>query len=342
MTVWLKRLAFAAAVLFLIGTLVNASWLAPEPKGALKLIAQGGLGQLPLDSESGECATARIEPPVHGYLANTVSGIARAAKLGAPVIAVDVVATKDGQFALFGDEKLECRTNGRGAPESLTLAQLQALDAGHGYTADGGKTFPFRGHGVGAIPSLDEGLAAAGRARLMYRLRGGDPGDAERLVAALTAAGRGFGARGDAFTGSQVQIDRIRALVSEAWAFTSEEAEDCASAYIALGWSGYVPEVCRGGTVFVDLDRQFPFWGWPNRMIARMEAHDTRIVIAGADGRGLDLPEQLGEIPASFNGYASAADGFAVIPALTPRFDNRDRAEIDSVAEGLERRRAAR
>ena len=94
--------------------------------------------------------------------------------------------------------------------------------------------------------------------------------------------------------------------------------------------------------MIVPLDGQWTFWGWPNRMIARMEAHGTRIVIAGPDGPGLDLPEQLGEIPADFNGYAFVADGFAVLPALTPRFDNRNRGEIEAVAAGLERRRASR
>lgn len=341
MTIWLTRIAFVGAVLFLVLTLVNASWLAPKPKGALKLIAQGGLAQLPRNgAENAACSAAHIETPVHGYLENTVPGIARAAKLGAPMIAVDVLVTKDGRLALFGDDSLDCRTNDRGPASELTLAQLKALDAGYGYSADGGKSFPFRGKAVGAIPSLEEALAVSGRARMLYRVRG--EREAELLVAALKAAGRGFGERGDAFTGEQAAVDRIRELLPEAWAFTEEEGEACASAYRALGWSGYVPGACRKGTMIVALDGQWKFWGWPNRMIARMEAHGTRIVITGPDDGGLDLPEQLGEIPADFNGYAMVADGFAVIPALTPRFDDRNQAEIDAVAAGLERRRTAR
>ncbi len=346
MKIWLKRIAFAGAVLFLVGTVVNASWLAPKPKGAVKPIAQGGLAQLPAGTEDKDCTAGTIEPPVHGYLENTVPGIARAAKLGAPMIAVDVLVTKDGRIALFGDESLDCRTDGSGPASALTLAQLKALDTGHGYRADGGESFPFRGKSVGAIPSLEEALAVTGRARLLYRLRGDDPREADRLVAALKAAGRDFGERGDAFTGEQAAVERVRELIPEAWAFTQEEGEACASAYIALGWSGYVPGACRGGTMIVPLDGQWALWGWPNRMIARMEAHGTRIVITGPDSGlddgGLDLPEQLGEIPADFNGYAMVADGFAVIPALTPRFDDRKQAEIEAVAAGLEARRAAR
>ena len=37
---------------------------------------------------------------------------------------------------------------------------LKSLDAGYGYSADGGRTFPFRGKGVGAIPTLAEAVRA--------------------------------------------------------------------------------------------------------------------------------------------------------------------------------------
>ena len=37
-----------------------------------------------------------------------------------------------------------------------TLEELQALDIAYGYTADGGGTYPFRGQGVGEMPSMDE------------------------------------------------------------------------------------------------------------------------------------------------------------------------------------------
>ncbi len=42
--------------------------------------------------------------------------------------------------------------------EILQQKELQALDIGYGYTADGGKTFPFRGKGINLMPTLDEVL----------------------------------------------------------------------------------------------------------------------------------------------------------------------------------------
>jgi glycerophosphoryl diester phosphodiesterase len=63
---------------------------------------------------------------------------------GADVVEIDVHPTNDGHFAVIHDWTLDCRTNGRGVTRKHSLAELKTLDAGYGYTADGGKTFPFR------------------------------------------------------------------------------------------------------------------------------------------------------------------------------------------------------
>lgn len=348
MKAWLSYAALIVALAFLGLTVLNASWLAPDPKGAVKLIAHRGLYQQYDKTGVGRdtCTATRIEQPIHDYLENTVPSISRAAKLGATMVEIDVAPTQDGQLAVFHDWTLDCRTDGTGDTRDATMAELKALDAGHGYTADGGETFPFRGTGVGAIPTVEEAMAASGRASLIYNFKSKDPREADMLAAAIKAAGRKTGGRGDAFYGGQGPVDRIREIFPEAWAFSNAEAEACTRDYILYGWSGWFPASCENGTLMVPLDRQFLFWGWPNRMIARAEAHGARIVVIGPSGdgrpRGLDLPEQLGEIPDSFNGYAWVEDSLAVIPALIQRFDDRKPHEIDALVEGLERRRARR
>lgn len=345
---WLTLLGMIAALLFLVFTLVNASWLAPETKGAPKLIAHRALAQLPVASGAeSPCPASRIEPPIHPYLANSVPAIVRAAKLGAYLVEIDPIATRDDRLALLGEPRLDCLTDGAGTASDATLAQLQALDVGHGYTADGGESFPLRGKGTGAIPALEDAfpaISALGRGKLLYRLSGEDPREVALLIAAIRAAERDVAARGDAFYGAAQPIARIRAAFPEAWAFNPDEAEACKNEYIALGWSGYVPASCRGATIVVPLDRQWAFWGWPNRMLDRMEQHGTRVVVTapqdgGEQWRGLDLPEQLGRIPASFNGFVWVDDSLAVIPAFIQRFDDRTREEVEAVVAGLERRR---
>ncbi len=345
---WLRYLAFALALAFLVLTVVNASWLAPEPKGAVKLIAHRGIHQLYDHAGVGRdtCTADRIDPPAHDYLENTTRSIARAAGFGAHMIEVDIAPTADDQIAVFHDWTVDCRTDGTGEVRDLTMAELKALDAGYGYTADDGRTYPFRGEGIGAIPTLEEAIRAAGRARLLYNFKSKDPAEADLLAAALEAAGRDPVAAGDAFYGDAANVARIREHYPDAWAFSIEGAKECTSAYLLSGWFGIVPEACEDGTLMVPLDRQWLFAGWPNRLIARMEEAGAHVIVIGprAEDRptGLDLPEQLGEIPASFNGYAWVEDSFTVVPALINRFDNRSQAEIDAAQASLERRRAER
>ncbi|SMQ69121.1 glycerophosphoryl diester phosphodiesterase [Altererythrobacter xiamenensis] len=348
MRTWLRRGAFALALVFLILTLVNASWLAPEPAGGPKVIAHRGLYQLydRTGLERDTCTADRIDPPYHDYLENTLPGILRAQKLGAWMVEVDIAPTADDELVVFHDWTLDCRTDGTGPVREATLEELKALDVGYGYTADGGKTFPFRGEFVGAMPTIEDVASALPRrGRMMINFKSKDAREADLLAAKLKAAGRDPVAAGDAFYGHEAPIARIRELYPEAWSWSMQGAEACSRDYIALGWSSYLPESCRGETMIVPLNRQFAFWGWPNRLIARMEEYGGKVIVVGPLGdnapRGLTLPEQLGEIPSTFNGYVWVEDAFTIVPALITRFDDRSQAEIDAAQAALERRRDA-
>lgn len=87
----------------------------------------------------------------------------------------DVHPTKDGQFAVFHDWTLECRTDVEGVTRDHTMEELKQLDIGYGYTADGGKTYPFRGKGVGLMPTLDEVLVAFPKQSFLIHIKSDDP-----------------------------------------------------------------------------------------------------------------------------------------------------------------------
>src|SRR6185503_455394 len=53
------------------------------------------------------------------------------------------------------------------------------------YTADGGKTFPFRGQGIGLMPSLDEVLARFPERQFLIDIKSADASDAAVLAAFL-------------------------------------------------------------------------------------------------------------------------------------------------------------
>ena len=102
----------------------------------------------------------------------------------------DVHPTTDGRFVVFHDWTLDCRTNGKGVTREHDLAALKALDIGYGYTADGGKTFPFRGKGIGLMPTLDEVLARFPDRRFLINIKSDDVSEGERLAAAVGSMGR--------------------------------------------------------------------------------------------------------------------------------------------------------
>ena len=89
------------------------------------------------------CTAERIRPPTHGYLENTVDGMRAAFDAGADVVELDIHLTPDNQFAVMHDWTLDCRTDGKGVTEETPMATLKTPDSGYGYTADGGRTFPF-------------------------------------------------------------------------------------------------------------------------------------------------------------------------------------------------------
>lgn len=84
---------------------------------------------------------------------NTLPSFRRALADGVDVFELDVHATRDGEVVVLHDPTLERTTDGAGTVSALTFAELGRLDAGHRFSADGGRTFPFRGQSV-RVPRL--------------------------------------------------------------------------------------------------------------------------------------------------------------------------------------------
>lgn len=64
------------------------------------------------------------------YPENTMSSFRAAVEMGADMIELDVLLTKDNIPIVFHDEKLNAKTNGKGFVKDYTLLELKALDAG--------------------------------------------------------------------------------------------------------------------------------------------------------------------------------------------------------------------
>ncbi|MDP8995304.1 MAG: hypothetical protein M3N07_10070, partial [Pseudomonadota bacterium] len=189
---------------------------------------------------------------------------------------------------------------------------LKRLDVGHGYTPDGGASWPLRGAGIGAMPTAEEVLYGVQNAQVIFSFRGSDPADADALAAEFARAGFPIGDR-FGFTGGEAVIARMRALAPNAWTFTRAESERCLADYRLTGWLGIMPESCRGRAVALTPGANWTVWGWPYRFLERLIGAGGRaFMVDGFEGdgtpRGLATAEQLGEVPRHFRGYLWVAD----------------------------------
>ena len=321
MKVW-KPLGLGIAGVAIALSLINASWIASDPQGRLVLVARRGLGpQFPREVEAqGACTAAHIGPLGDLlYIENSLPSLYKSMRLGAGAIEVDIQRTRDNQVVLFRDETLDCRTNGKGRLGDQNLAALKTLDIGYGYTADDGKTFPLRGRGVGAMPTVEDALREVPTAHLIFRFASADPLAADALVSAFATAGMQIDGK-YSFTGDPKVTARIKALVPNAWTWGKAEIGGCLNDYIRVGWMGFVPASCRNTTVAVPIDRQWALWGWPNRFLARMAAANSKVMVFGP-GRpgevvGLESVEQIDDVPRDFRGYLWIEDFYTVGTAV--------------------------
>jgi glycerophosphoryl diester phosphodiesterase len=88
---------------------------------------------------------------------DTLEALRQGVALGADAIEFDVRLSRDRHAVVLHDPTVDRTTDGVGAVAALSLAELQQLDAGHRFTRDEGRTFPWRGRGI-TIPTLVEVL----------------------------------------------------------------------------------------------------------------------------------------------------------------------------------------
>jgi glycerophosphoryl diester phosphodiesterase len=305
----MKKAFFAlAAVAVLVVYLVNTSRLAKREPGKPTLLAHRGMAQR-FDTHglaNDTCTAARMLSPTHRYLENTVASMRAGFDAGADIVEIDVHPTTDGHFAVFHDWTLDCRTEGRGRTRDHSMEALRRLDVGYGYTADGGRTFPLRGTGVGLMPSLDDVLAAFPTQRFVINIKSRDPREGQQLASAL---GRLPPAHQDRFIvyGGDEPIQEVRRLLPTVRTASRASLKSCLLRYIGLGWSGHVPDACRRSMVLVPVNVAPWLWGWPDRFLNRMEVAGSRVFVLGpyqgeAFSTGLDTAEDLARLPPGYSG----------------------------------------
>lgn len=234
---------------------------------------------------------------------NTLPAFSEGVRAGATWLELDVHLTADGHVVVIHDESVERTTNGRGRVASLTLAQIQALDAGFRFTPDG-TSYPFRGRGV-RVPTLEEVLRAFPQARFVVEMKPDDPAIAEAVVAVLdrTAARQrvllaGFGDRA---------VQRARALAPDVPTSTPKGEALRLVALHRLGLGAFtrppgavlqLPERYLGLPVVTEsMVRMARRWGVPLHVwTVNDEPSMRRFVTMGVDGIITDFPDRLARV----------------------------------------------
>jgi glycerophosphoryl diester phosphodiesterase len=286
----------------------NTNAFAPEMSGEPVLLAHRGMAQRfdPAGVTSETCTASRMLPPVHDYLENTIASMRASFEIGADIVEVDIHPTTDGQFAVFHDWTLDCRTDGHGVTREHAMADLKTLDIGYGYTADGGKTFPFRGKGVGLMPSLGEVFEAFPHRRFLINVKSNDPAEGEKLAVVLNGLAPEQRALLMAYGGDR-PIDVLRARVPDLKTMSRSSLKACLLRYIAYGWTGVTPESCRTTLVFVPINVAPWLWGWPGRFLDRMASAGSEVFVIGPYhggdfSTGIDSTQDMERLPVGYSG----------------------------------------
>lgn len=100
---------------------------------------------------------------------NTMAAFTHSVELRVDVLEMDLRQSNDGALIILHDGKVDRTTDGRGCADSLTLGDLQSLDAGYHFSPDG-KTYPFRDKQI-TIPTLDEVFTAFPQIRFLIEIK---------------------------------------------------------------------------------------------------------------------------------------------------------------------------
>ena len=281
----LKRTILFILALSIFVFLNNSSLFTMVREGEPMLLAHRGLAQtFPMEGITGETCTAEIiHEPEHPYLENTIPSMEAAFKEGADLVEIDIQPTKDGEFAIFHDWTLDCRTDGTGKTRDYTMDELRKLDVGYGYTADNGKTYPFRGKGVGKMPTLNEVLTHFPNKEFLIHIKSNDPVEGTRLAEYLSRYSK---TRMDDLSvyGGDEPIKTLKEKMPGLRAMSKETLKSCVLSYEAISWTGYIPDACKNTQIHIP-EKYAPYlWGFPTKFVNRMEDVNTRVILVAGDG----------------------------------------------------------
>lgn len=271
-----------------------------------QILAHRGLGQtFDIKTVKADTNTAAIiYPPEHAFLENTIQSMKAAFDYGADIVEIDIRVTKDKELAVFHDYLVEFRTEKSGKVSDYTREELKKMDIGYGYTHDGGETYPLRGTGVGLLPSFDEMMKEFPGREFLVHTRDGGREISEILLEKLSRMDE-TEIKHILIYGNDEAIKIIRNEFPAIKAFTVKLMKPAILVYAAIGWTGIAPRKMHNLEIHLPIEYARFRWGWPVKLIKRLERVNTRFVIVRKQGPwsgGFDTLEELKVIPEEYCG----------------------------------------
>ena len=254
-------------------------------KGGFEIIAHRGAHvmwqQGTYDLATG-CEATHIYPPTpqQTYIENTLESIKVAFEHGATMVEIDIRRSQDDVLVINHEENLACKTNGTGKIYDHTVEELKKLDMGYGFTYDNGQTYPYRGKGVGKMPTLQEVFEKFPDKKFLIDHKDREKRTAEILVAeleTLSAAQReliyywGSPEIGDYIQGELPEVKRFFA--------TRQEMKECLIPYVtSLGILGLGIE-CQNRGIGMNQKYSRFIWGWPYNFLQKAQDNNSPVYL---------------------------------------------------------------
>ncbi len=115
------------------------------------------------------------------------------------------------------------------------------------------------------MPSLDEVLAHFPGRRFLINIKSNDRTEGVLLAARLARMTPAERAQLMVYGSGDRPLDELRRRLPDLVVMSETQEKACVARYIALGWTGYVPQACRHTMIVVPLNYTWLAWGWPNR-----------------------------------------------------------------------------
>lgn len=116
--------------------------------------------------------------------AETIFAFEQATRIGVDVLEFDLHSTRDGHLVLMHNATVDETTNGTGRVQRFLLSDLKKLDAGYRWTANRGRSFPYRGQNI-RVATLAEVFERFPDKRMNIEIKQSEPSIVSPLCALI-------------------------------------------------------------------------------------------------------------------------------------------------------------